>query len=130
MPDDTPQQRRAQLRYALQALESAANSERIIHSPVSHTSAALWGVLWGTVLATKFDNRLVSTQAFLGGLLINEVRILTAPSWATRAWTQTRGGFCWDRYTEDQPHETYWDEPQLEAQLLPSVGGLSLRLTF
>ena len=130
MPDGTPDERRAQLRYALRTLELAAKSNNIIHGPLSHSSAIVWGLGWGTLLTVKFHNPLVSSQAFLGGVLVNELRILTAPNWASRAWDEARGGFCWDRYVEDGAREPYWDEPQLEAQLLPSLGGLSLLLTF
>jgi hypothetical protein len=130
MPSDTPEQRRAQLRYALDALELAANGDRIIHSALSHASAVVWSVGWGTLLSVKFDKPLVSAIAFLGGPVMNETRILTAPNWATQAWVRTRAGFCWDRYVDDAPREAYWDEPETEARLSPTLGGLSLHLTF
>jgi len=130
MPSGTPEQRRAQLRYALDALESAANSDRIIHTPLSHASAIIWSVGWGTLLSVKFDNPLVAAMAFLGGPVINEVRIFTAPNWATQAWLRTRAGFCWDRYVDDAPRDAYWDEPETEARLVPTFGGLGLHLTF
>ncbi len=130
MPTDTPEQRRAQLRYALDALESAANADRIIHSTVSHVSAVVWSIGWGTLLTVKFDKWFTSTMAFLGGPVMNEARILTAPNWAMQAWVRTRAGFCWDRYVDDAPRETYWDEPDTELTLVPSFGGLGVRLTF
>lgn len=130
MPSDTPDQRRAQLRYALDALESAANADRIIHSPLSHALAVVWSLGWGTLLSMKFDEPLVAAMSFLGGPVMNEIRIFTAPNWATHAWVRTRAGFCWDRYVDDAPRETYWDEPDTELTLAPTFGGLSLHLTF
>ncbi|MCA9575917.1 MAG: hypothetical protein KC668_10805 [Myxococcales bacterium] len=130
MPDDTPEQRRERLRYALRALETAANSDRIIHGALSHATAIVWGLTWGTTLSVKFDNRFVAAQAYLGGMLVNELRILTAPSWATRAWTEARGGSCWGRYVAPQPSDPYAHEPELEVQLVPSMGGLGIQLTF
>ena len=53
-----------------------------------------------------------------------------APNWAMQAWVRTRAGFCWDRYVDDAPRETYWDEPDTELTLVPSFGGLGVRLTF
>lgn len=129
MPDDTPEQRRAQLRYALHTLELAANADRIIHGAFSHATAVAWGIGWGTLLTVKFDSWFVSAQSYLAGAFINEARIFTAPAWATNAWTRTRGGFCWGRYVDDS-QETYWHEPELEARLTPTLGGLSLSLTF
>lgn len=130
MPASTPEERRARLRYALHVLEIAANSDRIIHGPLSHASAVVWSVGWGTLLSVKFDEPLTATMAFLGGPVINEARILTAPGWATEAWVRTRAGFCWDRYVDDTPRDAYWDEPETEARLVPTFGGLSLHLTF
>lgn len=130
MPSDTAEQRRTQLRYALRQLESAANADRIIHSPLSHALAGVWSLGWGTLLSVKFDDPIVAAMSFLGGPVMNEIRIFTAPNWATHAWVRTRAGFCWDRYVDDSPRETYWDEPETALTLAPTFGGLSLHLTF
>jgi hypothetical protein len=130
MPSDTPEERRAQLRYALARLESAANAQRIVTSPLSHASAVVWSVTWGTVLTVKFDNPFASAIAFLGGPILNEARILTSPQWSRAAWERTRGGFCWGNYVEDDLQDAYWDEPETEARVYPTLGGIGLHLTF
>jgi hypothetical protein len=130
MPASTSEQRRARLRYALRRLESAANSDRIIHGPLSHAGPVIWSLVWGTVLSVKFDRPITATMAFLGGPVMNEIRVLTAPHWATDAWTRTRTGFCWDRYVDDGGQDAYGDEPETEAHLVPTLGGLSLHLMF
>ena len=102
MPSETSADRRARLRYLLRELERTAKGHKIVHGPLSHLSGFVWSGFWGTYLTARYDDPLVSVMSYLGGPLLNELRLATAPDWARPDWERVRGGFCWGRYTDDE----------------------------
>ena len=98
MPERTLDEQRAKLRYGLDRLEVSAQRQALIRGVFGQGVVVAWTGGWAAYLGVRFRD--VGSTLFnsVGGLILSEFRILTAPMGAYYSWEKARSMMCGHRY--------------------------------
>jgi hypothetical protein len=136
MPESTPEQRRAKLRYATRTLERGAMRESFQSGVLAHGSGWVWGLGWGTFMMLRFDEyKTQGAITLVGSILVTEARILSMPTLSVRAWDAYRGGACHSLYMpphvdEDSRFDVDVEDEGPEVQVSAGLGSLGMTVSF
>ncbi len=140
LPEGSPEERRAKLRRATRELERSAAREDLLRGITAHGGPFAYAIGTGTYLAVKRDNPFAIAQAFLAPPVIGELKIVTLPWNATRAWDRYRSFACQVPTYRPPAEESLdaissagdgdRDARRAEWSLVPAGAGLGLRVAF
>jgi hypothetical protein len=136
MPANTPEERRAKLRYATERLEAGAGREAFQSGMLAHGVGWVWGIGWGTFMMRRFpEYKVQGAITLVGSIVITEAKILSMPTLSIRAWDSYRGGACHSMYItphvdEDPRFRVPEEEEGPQVRVNAGLGSLALNVTW
>ena len=123
-PDETEEQRKAQLRYATKTLEQAASVQDFLGGAAPVALGLVYGVVGGSVKAAKWtgETKGLTAALFVVPPIVNGLFVATAPKHSSAYWETYRSIGCSSHYYDQGP-----TGPEFDLSAL-STG--RLRLTF